>query len=451
MTSPSRRIVGKRSAADVARGTRPERESNAPTRPSAPSAEDDQALAKRARRGARQEPSDGHDSTGGMPTCPDPAGAGRASGSDMRAPAVLNPPPPLPVPPIWPPCLGGVKPRPLRNMMHEADSGGGSCWINSAVQALVANQPIRRALEQLYNSHRESYATDLWRIEKAGRSALLRADDPRLLIDHFGRFRERDASRRRTDERLAITCRAMYDEPLTQVHIPLLMTQRFYRGRQEDAAELLTQRLVDPDYSPCVSQCLRGLDRPVLLCAACDDFTRPATEESFTTLAVPIISPVAPHGLIDSVQDALDAFFAIEPMPEDTVWQCGNPACRSTVAPRKRHVLATPPSVLCVTLNRWRRHEAGQALLHHVHPSLGVTVGGASYALRSIMVHLGSDPRAGHYVTIAHHPTAAGNWWLYNDGIRTEASPDELACQGYFGGDTMKAYVLFYELIALVL
>lgn len=332
-------------------------------------------------------------------------------------------------------------------MMNEAERGGGSCWINSALQALLANQPVRRALERLYQRRRESYATDLWRVEKAESCTLLAAGDPHLWTNAFGRVCERDASHRRTDERLAVTCRAMYDEPLTNIHIPLLMAQQFYRGRQEDAAEFLAQRLVDPDESPCMSQCLRGLDAPVLVCSTCDAFARPAAEDPFTTLAVPIMSPVAPHQLLHSVQAALDAFFAIEPTSEGTLWHCGNPTCRSTVAPRKRHELKTAPSVLCVTLNRWRGHGVGHALLHHVQPNLEVSVGGASYMLRSIVVHLGSDPRAGHYVTIARHCTATGNWWLYNDATRREARPCELACSAYIERDAMKAYVLFYELL----
>ena len=213
-------------------------------------------MAKRVRRGACLEPAKAPDASGGH-TRP----SGCAGGSETRAPAGSQLAPQL-APPPWPDLAGGVKPRPLRNMMNEAERGGGSCWINSALQALLANQPVRRALERLYQRRRESYATDLWRVEKAVSCTLLAADDPHLWTDAFGRVCERDASHRRTDERLAVTCRAMYDEPLTNIHIPLLMAQQFYRGRQEDAAEFLAQRLVDPDESPCMSQCLRGLDAP---------------------------------------------------------------------------------------------------------------------------------------------------------------------------------------------
>jgi ubiquitin C-terminal hydrolase len=238
----------------------------------------------------------------------------------------------------------------------------------------------------------------------------------------------------------------MHEEPLTSVHIPWLMTHRHYRGHQEDAAEFIAQQLVDPDGSPCVSQCLRALDAPMLVCATCDAFSRPATEEPFTTLAAPLLSPTEPHKPLGSVQAALDAFFVAEPMAEGTAWACGNAACRSTDAPRKRHVLKTPPPVLCITLNRWRGHQVEHALLHHVHPNLEVTLNASSYVLRSIVVHLGSSPRGGHYVAVAHHATSTGNWWLYNDAIRREARPAELARTAHLQGNLMKAYVLFYEL-----
>ena len=275
---------------------------------------------------------------------------------------------------------------------------------------------------------------------------MIESDNPHLETDGLGRFCERDSSARRADDRLAVTCRAMYEAPLTSVHIPLLMAHRHYRGHQEDAAEFIVQQLANPKSSPCVSQCLRALDAPVLICATCDTFSRPAQEEPFTTLAVPLLSPTEPHGPLGSVQAALDAFFFAERLPEDFVWVCGNATCRSTDAPKKRHVLKTHPPVLCVTLNRWRGHHVEQALLHHVHPNLEVTLNARTYVLRSIVVHLGSSPRGGHYVTVARHATSTGNWWLYNDASRTEARPAELACTARLQGVLMKAYVLFYEI-----
>ena len=107
--------------------------------------------------------------------------------------------------------------------------------------------------------------------------------------------------------------------------------------------------------------------------------------------------------------------------------------------------MTVAPPVLRVQLNRWRRAGGAGAILDHVHPDQEVLFHSARYRLQSVVIHLGNLPRSGHYIACARHATSTGEWWLYNDSIRREATPDEVACTAFFDRDRMKAYVLFYE------
>ena len=72
---------------------------------------------------------------------------------------------------------------------------------------------------------------------------------------------------------------------------------------------------------------------------------------------------------------------------------------------------------------------------------------GRVYNLCSVVVHLGKSPRSGHYIAIARHTVANGQWWLYDDANRREARPDEVATTAtYRNYGCMKSYVLFYQL-----
>jgi uncharacterized UBP type Zn finger protein len=74
---------------------------------------------------------------------------------------------------------------------------------------------------------------------------------------------------------------------------------------------------------------------------------------------------------------------------------------------------------------------------------------GSSYALRSVVIHLGATCRAGHYTTLARHDVAGesgASWWLYDDAMRTLATAEERSVSGRDRrGRVMKSYILFYE------
>ena len=62
------------------------------------------------------------------------------------------------------------------------------------------------------------------------------------------------------------------------------------------------------------------------------------------------------------------------------------------------------------------------------------------------IANLGPSPKGGHYVAVARHVTSTGEWWLYDDSIRRQASDGEVDCTALYNGSAMKAYVLFYTL-----
>ena len=131
--------------------------------------------------------------------------------------------------------------------MHEGQ-GEGSCFLNAALQALFACVSVRRVLARLYERNQASYATDLWRVE----------------TDILGRPREESPSSRLHDDRLAVTCRAVFEEPLTRVHTPRLMVGQLYNNVQEDAAESIVNAFLD------ASQSLAFLSSSVaLMCRPC--------------------------------------------------------------------------------------------------------------------------------------------------------------------------------------
>jgi uncharacterized UBP type Zn finger protein len=74
---------------------------------------------------------------------------------------------------------------------------------------------------------------------------------------------------------------------------------------------------------------------------------------------------------------------------------------------------------------------------------------GSSYALRSVVIHLGATSRAGHYTTLARHDVAGksgASWWLYDDAMRTLATANERKVSGRDRRHRdMKSYILFYE------
>ncbi len=113
------------------------------------------------------------------------------------------------------------------------------------------------------------------------------------------------------------------------------------------------------------------------------------------------------------------------------------------------------PAVLMLVLNRWVYSDDGSGRFtercvdHPVTLADTLKFSGSSYALRSVVIHIGATSRAGHYTTLARHDVAGksgASWWLYDDAMRTLATANERKVSGRDRHDRdMKSYILFYE------
>jgi len=341
-------------------------------------------------------------------------------------PAATSPPPPLP------PCLclpaADDKPRPFANL-------GSSCFINASLTALFGPAPLRHALMDVFITAEDRLRKTLWP----------------TAVSLTGMTTELLRNRRHSthEERLAVTLvtslRApAHDERLPRgaAVVPRLLTNLFYRTRQEDAHEFL-QALLEAEHAPRLHALCQGLDTPVLRCRDCG-WSRDAAPELFTWLALPLLDKKAAR--LDSVQRALDTFLEPEDLNDpDYEWRCDTPGCGSSRLPTKQHTLTRTPQVLCVQLVRWQAAGDHDALLHTVRCEENLECQGLLYVLRSVVCHMGSSPRNGHYTSRLHYPSAGGDWWYYNNSERRAVRPGEVETTATVMGSVERSYLAFYE------
>ena len=185
--------------------------------------------------------------------------------------------------------------------MHDG-YGSGSCYLNAALQGIVACVKVRTVLRRHFDLRRDSYAQDLWPLE-------LDACD----------FHDREGANTTwtNDDRLAVTCTVLYTGSSAQPHRPRLLADLIYDGVQDDADVALQESskgLLDVDMSPVLTSVLfKGQEQSEFHCA-CGLYHRPAgVAQNFTSLRLSILrrsiaidefhnDALAP---IHSVQDAV--------------------------------------------------------------------------------------------------------------------------------------------------
>ena len=313
----------------------------------------------------------------------------------------------------------GEKPRAFRNL-------GQSCWINSAVQALLSPPLFKSMLAKVWRSMPRDVREQLHRINHTPRRYGSIAEAVSPLLSH--------------EVRLAATLCSAHTPPLTEVVCPYLFTDAFYESTQADAAEFIA-RVLHPSQSPCLGDALRGRMRTFLTCtrSTCKH-VRPTAGEDFTSLPLPLLNA---DGLcVKSVQEALDGY-----MPDVTVTLadgCG--LCGHSVEFKKSHEIARFPRVLLLNLNRWTGHGIDEAIVHSIEANRSLRFRNQSYDLCATVCHLGPAPDSGHYIAVARHPTSHGVWWLYDDSRRVIATDAQVSSLcSYRGWGPMQCYVLLYE------
>ena len=316
------------------------------------------------------------------------------------------------------------KPRAFYNVMHER-GGGGSCYINAALQALLSPSLFKRILTQKWCE-----------IDNSLREQLIATCQRRR---GFGNFGEQVSELNRHEERLAAMLCVAHTAPRIEPARPYLFTDPFYVGQQDDAAAFIAN-LLHPEQVPSLSDILHGHMNQSLICTNADcKLARPSEGEAFASMQLPLLTMDGTS--LRSVQEAVDAY-----MPDETVTleeyclRCGSTTFTKT------HKIIAFPRVLLVYLNRWAGHHVEDAILHSIDANRTLNVQGHNYQLCAAVCHLGPSPHAGHYITVARHATNHGLWWLYDDDQRVLARDEQVSTLCDYGLlGPMQCYVLFYE------
>ena len=326
-------------------------------------------------------------------------------------------------------------PRPFYNAMHER-GGGGSCFLNAALQALFAPPPIKEALAQLWRS-----------MPRHKRENLLRSAMATRPLNIGGVGRPVDAAAKYEDL-AAVTYRLCFaDSARVPLHCHLL-NDAFYKNEQEDSDEflrsLLEGRVHVNSGSPTLVRAMSGTLQHSLKCTngQCSGEV-PSRTENFQWLNLSVQQDMVP---VTCAQGALNTM-ALETPVENLVNTC--PVChRGSEREKQTWLMRTRvveyPEVLVLVLNRWS--DLTHPSLHTVKANDSVYFQGRRYALSSSVCHLGPTPHSGHYIALARHGDGNGTWYLYDDSSCSVASPIQASNEdlNYNFWGSMQSYILMY-------
>ena len=244
---------------------------------------------------------------------------------------------------VWCPLFeipdGDTRPRPFYNAMRRR-AGGGSCWMNAALQALFAPTAVKWVLKQLW---REMPSERRKRFVNMFRSA-----EPEFSIDPGWDY----------EHLLAATYRACF---VGEVDAPLacaLFDEAFYKLRQEDSDEFLRRVLEGRALlnigSPVLVRSISGLVQQSLRCTNGDCVGEiPSVLENLPWIALPVHTEQGAP--ITCIQDAVNAY-RWESKVDDLINVC--PVCGRGGENDRRTWIKTSrveeyPAVLTLVLNRW--------------------------------------------------------------------------------------------------
>ena len=290
------------------------------------------------------------------------------------------------------PELQPQRPRAFRNL-------GSSCYMNATLHALFGSASVRRVLRGLWDGTPDS-------LRMALRDIVVGADGSEAM-----RPRETDFSRCSDDVRLAVIFHTCLEPPRAQPLIPCLLTDRYYRGEQEDAQEFLQTAFLQNEAGD-VARLFRGDQQYWMQCRACGHQTVQGPTTPFTVLQLPVTSTDG-FQHFDCVQQAMDYHLSPEVMDAAYRFECED--CGSAVPPARVMRVEQHPQVLALHLRRWNPVQLDAPYSHVVVPDAHITVSGTSYALAGFACHLGNSNRCGHYTAVMRYPDAASQWWFYDD------------------------------------
>lgn len=211
------------------------------------------------------------------------------------------------------------------------------------------------------------------------------------------------------------------------------------------ANKLLTDSTNSTNNSSWVHELFEGTLTSETRCLTCENVSQ--RDEVFLDLSVDLEE----HS---SVTSCLRKFSAEEMLCERNKFHCDQ--CSGLQEAEKRMKIKRLPRILALHLKRFKyNEEAGRLhkLFHRVvypfHLRLFNTTDDAEdpdrlYELYAVIVHLGSTPFHGHYVSIIK--TKDKGWLLFDDELVLPV--DKNYVRNFFGGDPRNpacAYVLFYQ------
>ncbi|XP_027073310.1 ubiquitin carboxyl-terminal hydrolase 4 [Coffea eugenioides] len=181
-------------------------------------------------------------------------------------------------------------------------------------------------------------------------------------------------------------------------------------------------------------------------CLRCETVT--ARDETFLDLSLDIEQN-------SSITSCLKNFSSTETLNAEDKFFCDK--CCSLQEAQKRMKIKKPPHILVIHLKRFkyieqlgRYKKLSYRVVFPLELKLSNTVedADAEYSLFAVVVHVGSGPNHGHYVSLVK----SHNHWLFFDDENVEMI-DESAVQTFFGSaqeyssNTDHGYILFYERI----
>ncbi|KAG5245160.1 UBIQUITIN-SPECIFIC PROTEASE family protein [Salix suchowensis] len=181
-------------------------------------------------------------------------------------------------------------------------------------------------------------------------------------------------------------------------------------------------------------------------CLQCETVT--ARDETFFDLSLDIEQN-------SSITSCLKNFSSTETLNAEDKFFCDK--CCSLQEAQKRMKIKKPPHILVIHLKRFkyieqlgRYKKLSYRVVFPLELKLSNTVEDADieYSLFAVVVHVGTGPNHGHYVSLVK----SHNHWLFFDDENVEMI-DESAVQTFFGSpqeyssNTDHGYILFYESI----
>ncbi|XP_047318346.1 ubiquitin carboxyl-terminal hydrolase 4-like [Impatiens glandulifera] len=211
----------------------------------------------------------------------------------------------------------------------------------------------------------------------------------------------------------------------------------------------LTALKNDPQKEPLVTwvhKSFQGILTNETRCLRCETVT--ARDETFLDLSLDIEQN-------SSITSCLKNFSSTETLNAEDKFFCDK--CCSLQEAQKRMKIKKPPQILVIHLKRFKYIEQlGRykklsyrvVFPHELKLSNTVEDADSEYSLFAVVVHVGSGPNHGHYVSLVK----SHNHWLFFDDENVEMI-DESAVQTFFGStqeyssNTDHGYILFYERI----